>query len=58
MIKTVIESGWGEFHGLAGDGRLTQTYMMLYSPRDEKELIINKHILDAAFKYANYLPKK
>jgi hypothetical protein len=56
--KTVIEAGWGEFHGLAGDGRLTQTYMMLYSPRDEKELEITKLILDAAIKYANYVPKK
>jgi hypothetical protein len=56
--KTVIEAGWGEFHGLAGDGRLTQTYMMLYSPRDENELKITKLILEAAIKYAAFVPQK
>lgn len=55
--KKVIESGWGEFHGLAGDGRLTNTYMMLYAPRDEKELLITKQILEAAIKYAKFIPK-
>ena len=56
--RTVIEAGWGEFHGLAGDGRLTQTYMMLYSPRDPKELEITKLILEAAIKYATFVPVK
>ena len=56
--KIVIEAGWGEFHGLAGDARLTQTYMMLYSPRDEKELETTKLILEAAVKYATHSPKE
>jgi hypothetical protein len=56
--KTVIEAGWGEFHGLAGSDRLTQTYMMLYSPRDKKELEITKLVLEAAIKYAALVPNK
>lgn len=56
--KTVIEAGWGEFHGLAGDARLTQTYMMLYSPRDSKELEVTRLILEAAIKYATFVPDK
>ncbi len=50
--KEVIEKGWGELHGLAGQGRAAKTYMMIYSPRDEKELAITKLILKAAVKYA------
>lgn len=50
--KEVIEKGWGELHGLAGDGTLIKTYMMVYSPRNEKELEVTKQILLAAVKYA------
>jgi 2,4-didehydro-3-deoxy-L-rhamnonate hydrolase len=56
--KTVIESGWGEFHGLAGSERLTATYMMIYSPRDKRELEITKRILEAAIKFASFVPDK
>lgn len=54
--KVVIESGWGELHGLAGQvfapGReLAPGYMMIYSPRTEKELEVTKQILEAAIKY-------
>ena len=54
--KTVIAAGWGEFHGLAGTDRLTQTYLMLYSPRDKRELEITKLILEEAVKYATFVP--
>jgi 2,4-didehydro-3-deoxy-L-rhamnonate hydrolase len=50
--KEVIEKGWGELHGLAAIGtRVAKTYMMIYSPRDEKEVAIAKQILEAAVKY-------
>lgn len=54
--RAVIESGWGELHGLAGQvfapGReLAPGYMMIYSPRTEKELVIVKQILESAIKY-------
>jgi Family of unknown function (DUF5519) len=50
--KEVIEKGWGELHGLAGQGRAAKTYMMIYSPRNDMELGITKKILEAAIKYA------
>lgn len=56
--KKVIEAGWGEFHGLAGVERVTRTYMMVYAPRDEKELEVTRRILEAAVKYAAYVPGK
>jgi 2,4-didehydro-3-deoxy-L-rhamnonate hydrolase len=50
--KEVIQKGWGELHGLAAAGtRAAKTYMMIYSPRDEKEVAITKQILEAAVKY-------
>ncbi|WP_335621949.1 fumarylacetoacetate hydrolase family protein [Chryseolinea soli] len=54
--KVVIESGWGELHGLAGQvfapGReLAPGYIMIYSPRTKKELEIAKQILEAAIRY-------
>ncbi len=55
--KTVVEAGWGEFHGLAGTPRLTQTYMMVYSPRDKKELEVTKLILEAAVKQATFISR-
>ena len=40
--KEVIEKGWGELHGLAGQGRAAKTYMMIYAPRNERELAYYK----------------
>lgn len=51
--KEVTEKGWGELHGLAGQGAAAKTYMMIYSPRNEEELEITKKILEAAIKYAS-----
>lgn len=57
--KEVIEKGWGELHGLAAKGTAAaKTYMMIYSPRDEKEIEISKQILEAAIKYTSFVPKK
>ncbi len=53
--KEVIEKGWGELHGLAGDGPLIKTYMMVYSPRNDMELEVIKKILEAAVKYATHV---
>ncbi|MDX1935751.1 MAG: fumarylacetoacetate hydrolase family protein [Flavihumibacter sp.] len=52
--KEVIEKGWGELHGLAGEGRAAKTYLIIYSPRTEQELIVTKLILDAAATYSGY----
>lgn len=55
--KEVIEKGWGELHGLAGEGRAAKTYLMIYSPKTESELIVTKLILDAAVTYSGYKSK-
>ena len=56
--KEVIEKGWGELHGLAGQGHAAKTYMMIYAPRTKQELKITRLILLAAVKYAVYYPGK
>lgn len=50
--REVIEKGWGELHGLAGQGLAAKTYMMIYAPRNEQELKITKLILNAAVIYS------
>ncbi len=57
--KEIILKGWGELHGLASAGtRAAKTYMMIYSPRNKKELEITKRILAAAVQYQMTVPKK
>ncbi|MDR6808950.1 hypothetical protein J2Y45_006164 [Dyadobacter sp. BE34] len=56
--KEVLEKGWGELHGLAGQiykpgSQLPSTYMMVYSPRTEGELVTIKKILEAAILYSS-----
>lgn len=56
--KEVLEKGWGELHGLAGQiykpgSQLPATYMMVYSPRTEDELVTIKKILEAAILYSS-----
>ena len=56
--KTVIEQGWGELHGLAGKGNsMAKTYLMIYAPRDRRELEVTKKLLEAAVRYASHIPK-
>ncbi len=56
--KEVLEKGWGELHGLAGqvykgNDALPATYMMVYSPRTTEELNVIKQILQAAIQYSS-----
>lgn len=56
--KEVLEKGWGELHGLAGqiykpNSQLPATYMMVYSPRSQAELTVIKQILQAAILYSS-----
>lgn len=51
--KEVIAKGWGELHSLAGQDRIANTYMMIYSPRDKSELEVIKKILVAAIQYSS-----
>jgi hypothetical protein len=56
--REVIEKGWGELHGLAGQvykpaSQLPATYLMVYAPRSEAELAVTKRILEAAILYSS-----
>jgi hypothetical protein len=56
--QEVLQKGWGELHGLAGqeykgDQALPATYLMVYSPRTEGELAVTKQILEAAIRYSS-----
>lgn len=55
--REVVENGWGELHGLAGqvykpNSQLPATYLMVYAPRDEAELAVTRQILEAAILYS------
>ena len=48
-----IEMGWAERHGLAGVAvGLPQTYVMVYSPRNQRDLTVVEELLEAAIAYA------
>ena len=50
--KRVIEAGWGERHPLAGvRPRLPTTYIYIYPPRDDVEVLIVESLLKAAIKH-------
>jgi hypothetical protein len=56
--REVLQKGWGELHGLAGqvyqgEQALPATYLMVYSPRTEPELAVTKQILQAAIRYSS-----
>ncbi|MES1203836.1 MAG: hypothetical protein ABUS57_20560 [Pseudomonadota bacterium] len=49
---TVIETQWGQAHPLAGRGNLPDGYVMVYAPRNERDLVIAQRILIAAIGHA------
>lgn len=49
--RQAIEAGWGERHALAGRLGLPQTYLFVYSPRDEVELATTQTLLEAAISF-------
>ena len=50
---TVLETGWGERHPLAGDyPNMPLTYVFVYSPRTIEEADVIRQILEAAASYA------
>lgn len=56
--RTVIEAGWGECHPLAGKRGLPDTYVLVYPPRDDGELLLTGRLLDAAVGYMAQLDPK
>jgi len=50
--KLIIEKGWGERHGLGGRAMgIPNTYLMIYSPRNDKEIEIVCKLAKAAARY-------
>jgi hypothetical protein len=49
----IIEKGWGEQHPVARVGYLPPGIMMVYAPRDDRELEVVLHIVQAAFRFAS-----
>ncbi|CEJ91888.1 hypothetical protein VHEMI07573 [[Torrubiella] hemipterigena] len=50
----VLEKGWGEMHPLAGRvGRLPISYIMIYAPRNDTEVLVWKMMADAAVAYVS-----
>ena len=48
-----ISMGWGQRHGLAGIAfGLPMTYVMVYAPRDQRDLHSIANLLGAAITYA------
>ena len=49
----VVDSGWGQRHGLAGLAvDLPETYVMVYAPRHQQDLDVVEELLEAAIAYA------
>lgn len=51
----VEERGWGELHPLARQGVLPPSFVMVYGPRDDRELETVWAILQASYAYARGL---
>lgn len=51
--QEVIAKGWGEQHPVARAGYLPPGIVMVYAPRDDRELEIVLDIVQAAFRFAS-----
>ncbi|WP_086820398.1 luciferase family protein [Allokutzneria sp. NRRL B-24872] len=55
---TVLETGWGERHPLAGDyPNMPLPYVFVYSPRTVEEADVVRRLLDASAGYASSAPQ-
>lgn len=50
--KTVVDAGWGEDHYLVTQGHYPPGLIMVFSPRDDLELVIIKLIVAQSYKFA------
>ncbi len=51
--RQVIARGWGEQHPVARLGFLAPGIVMIYAPRDDRELEVVLHIVEASFRFAS-----
>ncbi|HRJ29651.1 MAG: hypothetical protein KF725_03850 [Cyclobacteriaceae bacterium] len=50
--KEIVVKGWGEFHPLAFLKEIPSNFIMLYSPRSERELSLVKEIILRSYSFA------
>ena len=55
QIGQVLKLGWGELHPVAAQYGMPLNVVMLYGPRDERELVIASELLTASWAYASGL---
>ena len=51
-VQEVLEKGWGEIHPLVPVGRMPPTLLLVFGPRDQKELDVILGLIDASYKFA------
>lgn len=52
VVPSVITAGWGEDHYLVTQGHLPTGLIMVYSPRDEAELVTIEKIVARSYEFA------
>jgi hypothetical protein len=52
LVHIAIEAGWAEVHPLVAAGRLPPTHVMVYAPRDTKELEVVTALVAASHRFA------
>jgi phospholipase/carboxylesterase len=55
VLDRVIQSGWAEFHPLAGIGTLPKGLVLVYAPRDEHELAVVFELIKVSYRFAQGL---
>lgn len=50
--RAVIAAGWGELHPLVATGALPPTVVMIYAPRDQKELEVVYGLVQESYHFA------
>lgn len=56
LAEQLIELGWAEYHNVVTQGLLPPVIIMLYGPRDDREVEVANTILDAAYAAAGGSP--
>ena len=52
LVAEVIEQGWGEIHPLVPTGDMPPTLLMVFGPRNDKELEVVLKLISTSYKFA------
>jgi len=59
VARQAVTSGWAEVHPVALAGMAPENMVMVYGPRDVREVNVIFDLLQAAYRYAGgHLPEK